>query len=97
MFQDIGKGRKFIITARRYTFSKIYNKYNEVTGNSTNKFQFDGSKLAIFNSAGYLEIAIYRSNLETVGGASTLLGLNYRDAISIEFINDSKPEFVPLS
>lgn len=97
MFQDIGKGRKFIITARRYTFSKIYNKYNEVTGNSANKFQFDGSKLAIFNSAGYLEIAIYRSNLETVGGASTLLGLNYRDAISIEFINDSKPEFVPLS
>jgi S-adenosylmethionine hydrolase len=44
-----------------------------------------GSKLALFNSAGYLEIAIYRSNLNTVGGASTLLGLGYRDTITIEF------------
>ena len=36
-------------------------------------------------SAGYLEVAIYRSNLKTVGGASTLLGIGYRDTISIEF------------
>ncbi|PWG05182.1 SAM hydrolase/SAM-dependent halogenase family protein [Polaribacter aquimarinus] len=98
MFQDIGKGRRFKASARRYSFSKIFTKYNEVAGDSAHdSIQYDGSKLAIFNSAGFLEIAIYRSNLATVGGASTLLGLNYRDPITIEFYNDSKPDFTPLS
>jgi len=94
MFQEIGKGRRFRASARRYSFTKIYTKYNEVAGESDhdNK-QYDGSKLAIFNAAGYLEIAIYRSNLDTVGGASTLLGLGYRDSITIDFINDSQPSF----
>jgi hypothetical protein len=50
-----------------------------------------------FNSAGYLEIAIYRSNLGTVGGASTLLGLQYRDSVIIDFINDTQPDFTPLT
>ena len=98
MFKEIGKGRRFKATARRYTFSKIFSKYNEITGNSADdNLQYDGTKLAIFNSAGYLEIAIYRSNLDTVGGASSLLGLHYRDAITIDFISDSKPEFTPLT
>lgn len=98
MFQEIGKGRRFKATARRYAFTKIFTKYNEVTGESAHEsIQYDGSKLAIFNSAGFLEIAIYRSNLGTVGGASTLLGLNYRDPIIIDFFNDSKPEFTPLN
>ena len=86
LFVEIGKGRNFKISAAKYTFTKIVNKYNEVLGeNSSDTRQFDGSKLALFNSAGYLEIAIYRSNLNTVGGASTLLGLGYRDTITIEF------------
>ncbi|QTD37743.1 SAM-dependent chlorinase/fluorinase [Polaribacter batillariae] len=98
MFNDIGKGRAFQITARRYSFHKIFTKYNEITQNSSlDSYQFDGQKLAIFNAAGFLEIAIYRSNLQTVGGASSLLGLEYRDAIFIEFINESKPDFSPLS
>lgn len=86
LFQDIGKGRDFKITASRYFFTKINTKYNELDSNNSKKIkQFDGNKLAIFNSAGYLEIAIYRSNLKTVGGASTLLGLDYRDPIIIDF------------
>jgi len=86
LFTEIGKGRDFKISAARYTFSKIMNKYNEILeeGRSHSR-EYDGSRLALFNSAGYLEIAVYRSNLQTVGGASTLLGLNYRDTISIEF------------
>ena len=98
MFENIGKGRAFTISARRYSFSRIFSKYNEVAGNSPHDSrQFDGHKLAIFNTAGYLEIAIYRSNLGTVGGASTLLGLHYRDAITIDFFNDTKPDFTPLT
>jgi len=96
MFQEIGKGRRFRASARRYSFTKIYTKYNEVAGESDHDSkQYDVSKLAIFNAAGYLEIAIYRSNLDTVGGASTLLGLGYRDSITIDFINDSQPNFTP--
>ena len=86
LFQEIGKGRPFTIRAARYSFTKIYNKYNEITGQESSEArQFDGNRLALFNSAGYLEVAIYRSNLDTVGGASTLLGLGYRDPITIEF------------
>lgn len=86
LFQEIGKGRSFTVNAARYSFDKIFHKYNEVVGNnSTLSRQFDGNRLALFNSAGYLEIAVYRSNLDTVGGASTLLGLGYRDPITVEF------------
>lgn len=98
MFNEIGKGRDFKITASRYSFTKIYSKYNEiVTNSSIDSRQFDGSRLALFNSAGYLEIAIYRSNLKTVGGASTLLGLDYRDSVTIEFYNETKLEYINLS
>ena len=86
MFDGIGKGRSFTIKAGRYTFRKVYNKYNEITlTDPKNPGFFDGNKLALFNSAGNLEIAIYRSNLRTVGGASSLLGLEYRDPVIIEF------------
>ena len=96
MFQEVGKGRRFKASARRYSFTKIFTKYNEVAGDSEHDSkQYDGSKLAIFNAAGYLEIAIYRSNLDTVGGAATLLGLGYRDPITIDFINDSQQNFTP--
>ena len=89
LFNEIGKGRDFEITARRYSFNTIQQKYNELIkyGVDEDRRYYDGNKLAIFNSAGFLEIAIYRSNLRTVGGASTLLGLNYRDTISVEFFN----------
>ena len=97
VFNEVGKGREFKITARRYTFSKIYNKYNEIVDFSSEDLrQYDGNKLALFNSAGFIEIAIYRSNLRTVGGASSLLGLDYRDTITIEFKTISKPEFTPI-
>ena len=95
LFNEIGKGREFKLTARRHTFSKIHGKYNDIVNYSISeeRRQNDGDKLALFNSAGYLEIAIYRSNLKTVGGASSLLGLGYRDSITIEFINPITQEF----
>lgn len=87
VFQEVGKGRDFEITASKYHFKKIQNKYSDIVDFTLpfDQRQKDGSRLAIFNSANYLEIAIYRSNLNTVGGASTLLGLNYRDTLTIKF------------
>ena len=87
LFTEVGKGRSYRIKARRYTFDKIQQKYNDIINYEIDEDRkhYDGNKLAIFNSAGFLEIAIYRSNLKTVGGASTLLGLSYRDSITVEF------------
>jgi S-adenosylmethionine hydrolase len=87
LFNEVGKGRAYRIKARRYTFNKIQQKYNEIINYEIeeDRKHYDGNKLAIFNSAEFLEIAIYRSNLKTVGGASTLLGLSYRDSITVEF------------
>jgi hypothetical protein len=42
-------------------------------------------KNGYFNEAGFLEIAIFRSNPSKVGSANSLLGLNYRDVVSIQF------------
>ncbi len=87
LINDVAKGRPYVIRAARYTFTKIVNKYNEIVPAEGDPRHYDGNKLALFNSAGFLEIAIYRSNLTTVGGASTLLGLDYRDSITIDFEN----------
>jgi S-adenosylmethionine hydrolase len=87
VFSDVGKGREFEIVARNYRFTKVYRRYNEVVDYSIppDKRQDDGKRLALFNSANFLEIALYRSNLRTVGGASVLLGLKYRDPITVKF------------
>lgn len=87
LFKEVGKGREFTLRASRYTFNKINSKYSDIVNFELEPMlrQSDGNKLAIFNSAGFIEIAIYKSNLTTVGGASSLLGLNYRDTISLEF------------
>jgi len=87
LFNQIGKGRDFEVIANRYTFPKIYKKYSDIVDFSLPKEQRqkDGSRLALFNSANFLEIALYRSNITTVGGAVSLLGLNYRASITIKF------------
>lgn len=93
IFTETGKGRPFKLTAHRHVFTKIYYKYNEIVAQNTkDSRQYDGHKLALFNSAGFLEIAIYRSNLGSVGGASSLLGLKYRDPINIEFEVSETPK-----
>lgn len=88
LFKKIGQGRKFELNARSYVFTKIFESYNEVVNLDTpkEKRNDDGKKLALFNSDDYLEIAIYKSNLTSVGGASSLMGLNYRDSITIRFL-----------
>ena len=99
LFTTIGKDRKFTITAGRYKFHQVYKSYNSIIDYDIpkEKRQYDGEKLAIFNSAGFLEIAIYKSNLKTVGGASTLLGLKYRDTIIVEFDEIVEPEFISIN
>ena len=80
-------GRQVEIYARNYKFNTIHNKYSDIINFEENPINNkDGEKLALYNSADMLEIAIYKSNLQTVGGASTLLGLNYLDTVTVNFI-----------
>ncbi|WP_324720955.1 SAM hydrolase/SAM-dependent halogenase family protein [Salinimicrobium sp. HB62] len=86
LFDKVGKGRNFSMRARTATFNEIYSTYSEAINFDTEMInREDGKKLAIFNSGGYIELAIYKSNPSTVGSASTLFGLEYRDTVTVEF------------
>ena len=87
-FETIQKGRNFEISARHYTFKKIYKKYSDIVNFDIeeHKRYDEGRKLVVFNSGDFLEIAVYKSNSATVGSASTLLGLGLMDAVSVKFI-----------
>jgi S-adenosylmethionine hydrolase len=87
-FLESVKGRLFEIVFKNKVIKTILPYYSAIA--SSDKYPikyYEGEKLAIFNEAGFLEIAIFRSNPLTVGSASTLLGLNYRDVVSIRFKN----------
>lgn len=88
MFMEIAQGRPYEIRFKNKNIKTIFAKYSDIGISVKYPLKdYEGQKLAIFNEAGFLEIAIYRSNPKQVGSASSLLGLNYRDIISIEFKN----------
>ncbi|MCK5443296.1 MAG: SAM-dependent chlorinase/fluorinase [Maribacter sp.] len=88
LFEAYRKGRPFELHARTSLITNILNRYSDIVNFDLDKSQRKGSGdlLALFNSSGYIELAIYKSNVKTVGGASTLLGLDYRDTITINFL-----------
>ena len=86
LFEKHRTGRNVELWARNRRFTNTHSKYSDIINFSSDvQINKDGEKLAIFNSANLIEIAIYKSNLDTVGGASSLLGLNYRDVVTVKF------------
>jgi S-adenosyl-L-methionine hydrolase (adenosine-forming) len=88
LFETVGKGREFKISARRLSFSEIFETYSHAINFNIEKEkrkEEDGKKLAVFNSAGYIELAMYKSNPSSVGGAASLFGLEYLDTVTINF------------
>ena len=87
LFKEVSKTRDFTINARSVKFSKIYKNYSDAIDFNLEKKdrEEDGKKIALFNNLGYLQLSIYKSNPQTVGSASSLFGLNYRDTISVYF------------
>ncbi|SEG44490.1 SAM hydrolase/SAM-dependent halogenase family protein [Flavobacterium urumqiense] len=86
-FIEVAKGRPYEIVLKTKNIKTILPNYSAIA--SSDKYpikSYEGEKLAIFNEAGYLEIAIFRSNPSKVGSANSLLGLNYRDIIIIKFV-----------
>jgi S-adenosylmethionine hydrolase len=94
LFIEIAKGRPYEIPLMHHKNQKrsspiknIWAKYSDIAQASNYDIKnYEGDKLAIFNEAGFLEIAIFRSNPMNVGSASSLLGLGYRDVISVNFL-----------
>jgi hypothetical protein len=94
LFLDTAKGRPYEIPMMQHKNQKksspiknIWAKYSDIA--HAGKYgikDYEGDKLAIFNEAGFLEIAIFRSNPLNVGSAASLLGLGYRDVITVNFL-----------
>jgi S-adenosylmethionine hydrolase len=87
-FESIQKGRDFVISARNNKFKTVYSKYSDVVNFEIpeEKRHDEGKGLVVFNSGGFLEIAVYRSNPNTVGTASSLMGLDLMDTVTINFM-----------
>jgi S-adenosylmethionine hydrolase len=86
-FLEVAKGRPFEINFKRQAIKAIFSKYSDVANFEKYPLKnYEGVKLAIFNEAGFLEIAIFKSNPAKLGSANSLLGLNYRDNIMIRFV-----------
>jgi S-adenosylmethionine hydrolase len=86
-FLDVSRGRPYEIVMKTKNIKTILPNYSAIA--SSDKYPikyYEGEKLAIFNEAGFLEIAIFRSNPSKVGSANSLLGLNYRDTVLIKFV-----------
>jgi S-adenosylmethionine hydrolase len=71
LFNTVAQGRNFVLTYRgRDTIEKLNGNYCEA---------LEGEVLCMFNTSGYLEIAIKK------GKASSLLGLSVNDTVQIDF------------
>ena len=87
-FLDVAKGRPYEIVMKTKNIKTILPNYSSIATNEKYAIKnYEGEKLALFNEAGFLEIAIFRSNPSKIGSASSLLGLSYRDVVLIQFKN----------
>ncbi len=86
-FEEIQKTRAYEISARNHKFKTIRIKYSDIINFEVeeSKRNDEGRGLVVFNSSGYLEIAVYKSNSSTVGSASTLMGLKTMDTVTVNF------------
>lgn len=73
IFDEVGQGRPFVIYFKRpgyYDIDRISNHYSDVE---------PPERLALFNTAGFLEIALNEAR------ASSLMGLKINDSIIVQF------------
>ena len=87
LFYEVGQNRSFEVIFNMYRFKKIHNSYSDIVNFNIpiENRSFEGNSLILFNSVDYLQCSIYKSDLQTVGGASSLLGINISDMVSVRF------------
>ncbi|MGB2256770.1 MAG: SAM hydrolase/SAM-dependent halogenase family protein [Flavobacteriaceae bacterium] len=89
-FESIQNKRRYEILVRNHRFNKIYSRYSDIVNFDIpiNKRNDEGRGLVVFNSSGFMEIAMYKSNKATIGGASKLMGLKMMDSVTVQFYDD---------
>lgn len=87
-FRTIQRGRNFEVKIRNHSFKKIFNRYSDIVTDWEKETQKQGDAMLLFNSSGFLELAMYKSNPLTFGGAANLMGLNLQDDIHISFFDE---------
>lgn len=87
LFDKIGQNRTFEVIFKMYSFHKIHNLYTDIIDFKVPKENRapEGRNLLLFNSIDLLQISIYKSDLSSLGGASTLLGIECYDNVTIRF------------
>jgi S-adenosylmethionine hydrolase len=90
LFDEVGRSRAFVINARTAKFKKIHTHYSDAINfnHTPEKREEDGKRLALWNSSQFLELAIYKSNPTSVGGAASLFGLEFRDTVTVSFTTE---------
>lgn len=72
---------------KKTAIKTIYSKYSAYINSEKFDVKFnEGNIVAIFNTAGYLEIGLFRANPSSTGSAKSLLGLHYKSYIDINFL-----------
>ncbi|MGB6083782.1 SAM hydrolase/SAM-dependent halogenase family protein [Moheibacter sp.] len=85
IFDKVGKKRNFRIYHRNHEFTELYRNYSDFVKDFDNESEYLGKGMALMGSSGYLEIAIYKSNPNNFGAASTLFGLKKGSEVYVEF------------
>ena len=86
MFQELVTGRSYTVAAGKNTVNVIFRRFADILNEGRLSLKdSEGRMVAVFNEAGYLEIATYRSNPHLVGSANTLLGLRFQSEVRINF------------
>ena len=92
LLAETGAGRELEIVlggslkGNRNNLRRIHNRYSDIGIETEYPIKnYEGIKIAIFNEAGLLEIGIFRANPDTVGTAANLLGISYRDTVTVYF------------
>ncbi len=86
-FLEIQKSRSFTISTQSVKFEHIYDSFAAAINflflkKSVKKME---KKMALWNAANHLELAIYKSNPSKVGSAHSLFGLDFRTPVTIVF------------
>ena len=75
--------KNFEIKFRNISVKKVFNQYTDLVTDWKTEVKLHGEKLALFNEAQLLEIAIYKGSMNN--GASSLMGLNVGEKIFVTF------------
>lgn len=85
LFNEYRRGRDFQIIIRNLSFKKLATRYSDIVKDFSKEVESHGDGMALFNSNEFLEIAIYKPNLQSYGGASSLMGLSIGTHVTIKF------------